>query len=156
MMFCFNSCVDTFYEKAFLSKYEFEDFSQFNEINIFKRGGDENYQCIVIDVPFFVNDTIKTVYYIVTLDRKRHQVTGTKWTIGSYIQADTVKLQQLAQTFMQYNIPRLEVDEQGNVFVYLKDSETLALVRFSNKKELQKHSKETYWTNVKHNWYKPR
>lgn len=49
IMLCFNSCVGPSYEKTFLSKYEFEDFSQFNEINIFKRGGDENNQCIAID-----------------------------------------------------------------------------------------------------------
>ena len=141
-MLCFNSCIGPSYEKTFLSKYEFEDFSQFNEINIFKRGGDENNQCIAIDVPFFVNGTLRTGCCTVTLDKKTYQVIGTKWPTESYIYADSVKLQQLAQTFMQYNIPRLEVDEQGNVFVYLKDVETLALVRFANEKELQKRSKE--------------
>ena len=57
---------------------------------------------------------------------------------------------------MKYEIPRLDVDEQGNVFIYLKDVETLALVRFVNESELMKRSKETKWIKVKDNWYKPK
>lgn len=57
---------------------------------------------------------------------------------------------------MQYNISRLEVDEPGNVFVYLKDVEKLALVRFANENELQKRNKKENWIRIKHNWYKPR
>ena len=72
------------------------------------------------------------------------------------VEADTLKLQQLAQTFMRYRIPRLDVDTAGNVFVYVKDVETLALVGFANENELQKRSKETKWINIKSNWYKPR
>ena len=72
------------------------------------------------------------------------------------VESDTLKLQHLAQTFMQYKIPRLKVDGQENVFVYLKDGETLALVRLANENELQKRSKEVKWINIKHNWYKPR
>ena len=62
----------------------------------------------------------------------------------------------MAQTFIQYRIPRLEADAQGNVFVYLKDIETLAFVRFANENELKKRSKEVKWINIKSNWYKPR
>lgn len=155
-MLCFNSCIGQPREKAFLAKYEFEDFSQFKEVNIFKRGGDENNQALVIDVPYFVNNTLKTGCYIVTLDRKKYQVIRAKWTTESNVNADTVKLQQLAKTFMQYKIPRLSVDEQGNVFVYLRDVETLALVKFANENELQKRSKEVKWINIKHSWYRPR
>ena len=72
------------------------------------------------------------------------------------VESDTLKLQHLAQTFMQYKIPRLKVDGQENVFVYLKDVETLALVRLANENELQKRSKEVKWINIKYNWYKPR
>lgn len=57
---------------------------------------------------------------------------------------------------MRYRIPRLDVDTTGNVFVYVKDIETLALVGFANENELQKRNKETKWINIKSNWYKPR
>jgi len=57
---------------------------------------------------------------------------------------------------MKYKIPRMDVDTAGNVFIYLKDVETLALVRFANEDELQKRNRESTWTKVKNtdNWYK--
>lgn len=157
-MLCFTSCIDPFYEKKFLSKYEFEDFSQFESSSIFIRGGDsEGNPIIFINAPHLVRDTSKVGCCVVILDKKSGQVIGTKWTLtDNNVNADTVKLQQLAQAFMQYGIPRMEVDEQGNVFVYLKDVETLALAKFVNENELQKHNEKMNWINIKHNWYKPK
>jgi hypothetical protein len=66
------------------------------------------------------------------LDRKSYQVIQSHWMTDYDVDADTLKLQQLAQALMRYGIPRLSVDEQDNVFVYLKDVETLALARFAN------------------------
>ena len=155
-MILLNSCFGQSKENAFITIYELEDFSQFKGVNIFKRGGDKNDQILVMDASYFVNDTSKIGCYVITLDRKNYQVIKAKWTLTEYyVDADTIKLQQLAQAFMKYEIPRLDVDEQGNVFIYLKDVETLALVRFANKSELLKRSKETKWIKVKDNWYKP-
>ena len=33
IMLCFNSCIEQSKEKAFLAKYEFEDFSQFKNVS---------------------------------------------------------------------------------------------------------------------------
>ena len=158
IMLCFNSCIGQFKEKAFLAKYEFEDFSQFKNVSVFIRGRDSERNPIVfVDAPHLVRDTSGVGCYIVILDKKNYRIINAKWTLTKdSVNADTVKLQYLAQTFMQYKIPRLQVDEQGNVFVYLKDVETLALVRFANENELQKRSKETKWINIKNNWYKTR
>ncbi|MDR1761472.1 MAG: hypothetical protein LBR55_03380 [Bacteroidales bacterium] len=145
------------YERAFLIKYEFEDFSQFNNTHIFIRGGDgKRNPIIMINAPNLVDDTSRVGLYVITLDKKNYQVIEAKWMTEYYVDADTIQLQQLAQRFMQYEIPRLDVDEQGNVFVYLADVETLAMVRFANENELQKRSKETKWKNIKSNWYKPK
>jgi hypothetical protein len=84
------------------------------------------------------------------------QVIKAKWTTEYYVEADTIQLQHLAQTFIKYKIPQLNVDKQGNVFIYLADVETLALVKFANESELQKRSKEVKWVNVTSNWYKPK
>lgn len=158
IMLCFNSCIGPSYEKAFLSKYEFENFSQFENTSVFIRGGDcQGNPIIFINAPHWVRDTSKVGCYAVVLDKKSAQVIRAKWTLTeSNVNADTLKLQQLAQTFMQYKIPRLKVDGQGNVFVYLKDVETLALVRFTNENELLKQSKEMKWVRIKKNWYKPK
>ncbi|GHU86466.1 hypothetical protein FACS1894153_3580 [Bacteroidia bacterium] len=145
-----GSCTGTSYERTFLAKYEFEDFSQFNNVSIFYRG----QNVIFIDAPNLVYDTERVGVCVIILD-KNNQIIETKWTLTeNNVNADTVKLQQLAQIFMKYEIPRLNVDKQGNVFVYLKDFETLALARFVNESELQKRSKETKWVNVTSNWYK--
>ena len=153
----FNSCIGQFEEKAFLAKYEFEDFSQFNNVSVFIRGGDsERNPIIFVDAPHLVRDTSDVGCYVVIFDKKNYQIIEAKWMTEYDVEADTLKLQHLAQVFMKYEIPRLDVDKDGNVFVYLKDVETLALVRFANENELQKRNKEIKWINVKPNWYKPR
>lgn len=155
-MLCFNSCIEQSKEKAFLAKYEFEDFSQFKNVSVFIRGRDsERNPIIFVDAPHLVRDTSKVGYYVVILDKRNYQIIKAKWMTKYDVESDTLKLQHLAQTFMQYKITRLKVDGQENVFVYLKDVETLALVRFANENELQKRSKEVKWINIKHNWYKP-
>ena len=157
-MLCFNSCIGAYHEKEFLSEYEYEDFSQFKNTSVFIRGGDcQGNPIIFINAPHFIRDTSKVGGYVVILDKKNAQVIGAKWSLTkSYVNADTVKLQQLAQAFMQYNIPRLEVDAQNNVFVYLKDVEKLSLVRFANENELKKRNENDDWINIKNNWYKPK
>jgi len=157
MMFLFNSCIGQSKEKAFIAKYEFEDFSQFNDVHVFIRGVDrERNPIIFVNAPNSVSDTAKVGIYVVVLDKKSNQIIETKWTLTeNYVDADTIKLQQLAQAFMKYKIPRLKVDEQGNVFVYLKDFETLALVRFENERELLKNPNKK-WKIIKGNWYKPK
>lgn len=156
IMLIFGSCCGQTKEKAFLAQYEFEDFFQYKDVDVFKRGGDKNQQILAMFLSYIVNGNSKTGCYLVTLDKKNYQVIKAKWTAEYYVEADTVKLQQLAQTFMKYKIPRLNVDAAGNVFIYLKDVETLALVRFANEDELLKRNKETKWIKVENNWYKPR
>ena len=152
IMLLFGSCTGYSHEKAFLSKYKFEDFSQFNGVNIFFRG----QNAILIDAPHLVNDTAKVGFYVIVLDKKNSQIAETKWALTeNNVNADTVKLQQLALAFIKYEIPRLNVDKNGNVFVYLKDFETLALVRFIDNSEFFKRYCKAY-KNIKSNWYKPK
>lgn len=156
-MFLFNSCAAN-YEEAFISKYNLEDFSQFNGVDMSFRGADKQKNLVIYGyAPDLINNTSKVGYYLIRLKEQNYQVVEMKWTlIENNVKADTIKLQHLAQTFIMYRIPRLNVDTAGNVFVYLKDVETLALVKFTNENELQKRSREVKWINIKHNWYKPR
>jgi len=152
IMLLLGSCTGYSHEKTFLSKYEFEDFSQFNGVNIFYRG----QNVIIIDAPHLVNDTAKVGYYVIVFDKKNSQIIETKWTLTeNNVNADTVKLQQLAQAFMKYEIPRLNVDEDGNIFAYLKDIERFTLARFLNKSEMSKYTYKN-WISIKSNWYKLR
>jgi hypothetical protein len=115
-------------EKNFLDKYEHEDFSQFNGVSVFIRGGDsEKNPIIFVNAPHLIKDTSRVGYYVVTMDKNKYKVIKAKWMTEHYVEADTLKLQQLAQKFMKYKIPRMNVDTLGNVFIYLKDVETLSL-----------------------------
>ena len=157
IMSLFNGCASK-YEKAFISKYNLEDFSQFNGVDMSFRGADKQNNLVIYGyAPDLINNTSKVGYYLIRLKKPDYQVVEMEWTlIENNVKADTIKLQHLAQTFIMYRIPRLNVDTAGNVFVYLKDVETLALVRFTDENELQKRSKEAKWININHNWYKSR
>ena len=85
-----------------------------------------------------------------------NQIINTDWNIpGNYSEADTLKLQQLAQVFMKYEISRLNVDTVGNVFIYLADFEALSLVRFVKESEMYNNPQKK-WINITNNWYKPK
>jgi len=76
----YGECCAYFDKKAFLVKYEFEDFSQFKNVSLFIRGGDsERHPIVVVDAPHLVRDTSKVGYYVVTLDKRTHQVKEAKW-----------------------------------------------------------------------------
>jgi hypothetical protein len=147
-------------EKEFLDKYEYEDFSQFKGVGIFIRDLDkERNPIIFVNAPHLIYDTSKVGVYGLILNKQNYKVINSKWTLTeNYVNADTLKLQHLAQSFMKYNVPHLMVDTAGNVFVYLKDVETLAFVRFTNDNEMQKNNKEYTWKKIKNrnNWYKPK
>lgn len=150
----FDSCMGQSKEKVFIAKYEFEDFSQFKGVDMALRGADKQGNFVVFGyAPHLVKDSSKIGYYIVILDKENYQAIESKLLRTTYYEdADIIRLQQLAHAFMKYKIPRLDVDEQGNVFVYLKDFETLALARFMNESELQKYPRK--WVRIKSNWYK--
>jgi len=155
-MLLFNSCIGQSQEKTFITKYEFENFSQFKGVDMAFRGADKHNNFVIFGyAPNLVNDSTKVGYYVVILDRENYQAIETRFIRTEYyVNSDTIKLQQLAQIFMKYKIPRLNVDEHENVFVYLKDFETLALARFNDESEILKYPHK--WINVKDNWYKPK
>ncbi len=156
VLYSYGKCRDYFHEKEFLASYELEDFSQFKGVDMILRGADKQGNFLVFGFASnLVKDTSIVLSYAIILNRENCQIVKIELAQKSdHLNADTLKLQGLAQKFMQYEIPRLDVDTAGNVFVYLKDFETLALVRFVNDSELQKHSKETKWSNIRGNWYK--
>ena len=154
IMFFWWSCCGQTKEKVFLNQFEFEEFLQFKDIDVSKRGGNNYQQTLALFISYSVNNKSKTGCYLVTLDKKNYQVLKTKWTTEYFVEADTTKLQQLEQEFIKYNIPLLRVDTLGNVFIYLKDAETLAMVKFTNESERLKRSKETKWIKIQGEWYK--
>lgn len=154
IMFSYKSCFVKYRAKKFVDKYEFEDFSQFKNVSIFIRGFDEEKNPIImIDAPYWIKDT-NVGLYVVRLNKKNYRIIKTGWTWKKSKIADTIKLQRLAQAFIKYKIPRLDVDTAENVFVYIGDPETLALTRFADNNELLKHC--DMWKKFKGNWYKPK
>jgi len=152
------SCEQHKREKEFLDKYEYEDFSQFKGVNMDVRGYDDRGKIIITGrIDFLKNDSLKFGYYTLKMDTQDNNITYMHWICADKeVELDTIKLQHLAKNFMKYQISRLDVDTAGNVFVYIKDFETRAFVRFANENELKKRSRESTWTKVKNtdNWYK--
>ena len=145
-------------EKEFLDKYEYEDFSQFKGVNMDVRGYDDSGKIIITgSIDFLKNDSLKFGYYTLKMDTQDYDIPYMHWICADKeVELDTIKLQHLKKNFMKYQIPRIDVDTAGNVFVYIKDFETRAFVRFANEDELKKRSMESTWTKVKttDNWYK--
>lgn len=66
-----------------------------------------------------------------------------------------MKINQLVLLFMQFDVQRLEGDEQGNVYVYLNDINKMSLARLINENELHKKQREKEWVSFRNKWYKP-
>lgn len=158
ILLLYNSCEQHKREKEFLDKYEYEDFSQFKGVNMEIRSYDDSGKILIPGrIDFLKNDSLKFGYYTLKMDTQDYNIPYMHWICADKeVELDTIRLKHLAQTFMKYKIPRMDVDTAGNVFIYLKDVETLALVRFANEDELQKRNRESTWTKVKNtdNWYK--
>ncbi len=144
-------------EETFLSQYEFDDFSQFKGTSVFIRGFDSKKNPIVfINAPHLLQDTLNTGLYAVTLDKNTNDVITSKWLTTEFAKADTSRLNQLAQTFISYNVARLEMDEVENILVYFNDVKTLKLAKLVDTVAMKKHYKEFEWIRVKGYWYKPK
>lgn len=156
ILLCINSCIEQSRREAFLSKYEFEDFSEFNNVHIFIRDEDSGNPIVMMNAPNLVNDTSDIGLYVLQLDKNDYHVLDSKWTYGGEeIDADISKMQQLAKVFINYKIPRLYVDEAGNVFVYLKDVESLAMIRITDSLHFPKSFNHS-WVRIRGNWYIPK
>lgn len=158
ILLLYNSCEQHKREKEFLDKYEYEDFSQFKGVYMGIRGYDDSGKIIITGfIDFLKNDSLKFGEYTLKMDTQDYNIPYMYWICADKeVELDTIRLKHLAQTFMKYKIPRLEVDTAGNVFVYIKDFETMAFVRFANENEMLKRSKEYTWKKIKNtdNWYK--
>lgn len=158
MILYLNGCIGQSKEKMFMVRYEFEDFTQFVGFDMIFRGTDKQGNFLIFGYgPIVKNDSSKELCnFAVRLDKNEYHAIETKWSLSQDCGGlDTLLLQQLAQNFMKYNIPRLSIDENGNVFVYLVDFETLTMARFVNERELLKYFDQE-WINIKNNWYKPK
>ena len=158
ILLLYNSCEQHKREKEFLDKYEYEDFSQFKGVNMEIRSYDDSGKILIPGrIDFLKNDSLKFGYYTLKMDTQDYNIPYMHWICADKeVELDTIRLKHLAQTFMKYKIPGLYVDTAGNVFVYIKDFETMAFVRFANENERLKRSKEYTWKKIKNtdNWYK--
>lgn len=157
-----RSCLNMYSIKSatvrFLDKYATEDFSEFTNTTIFIRDVDENRNPIIfIDPPAQFNCDGLGVY-VVTLEKDSNIVLSTDWTLGKYnsdaANVDTLQLQNMAQKFMQLKIRRLTVDNDGNVYVFFQNPETLSIVRVVNNSQFQTIYDEDLDV-ISGRWYQP-
>lgn len=155
IMIIFNSCLMQ-HRRNFIKEYEFEDFSQFSGVDMAIRGKNQQGNIIIYGyAPHLINDSLNAGYFILTLNKENNQIIDTELTVeGEYNNADTSSLHSLAKIFLNYKIPRINVEKNGNVRIYLMDTETLALIRFTDLTLRTKNLKD--WVSVKGNWFRPK
>lgn len=150
-----DSCIDRIKKGLFISKYKNAEFSDFKEdTHVFIRGYSRQNPILMISSPSLVYDTTEVGIYFVIMDIKSERIIKTGWTLtDSIVNADTLVLQKMARVFMKYDIPRL--DKKENVYIYLKDAETLALVKCNNPNEIKERYPEIKWRKIIDKWYEP-
>ena len=139
---------------SFASQYEFYDFSEFKGISVILRGVDSADNYIVFGSISTSYDT-PSVPFDIVLEKKTMQLIRIK-TIYDKCCIDTFEIQQLAQKFLAFDIRRLDVDLNNNVFVFFDEPETLTMVKFINDEELLERSSEMQWKKIKGKWYSPK
>ena len=111
----YDICFDYYKKISFISQYESDDFSRFRGVSMMLRGTDsaDNYVIYgekelyhnVCSVPFTIVVDQRTLL-IVNLDSSQKE------------RLDSIEFQQLIYSFFKYDIPRIDVDLNDNVYIY--------------------------------------
>lgn len=150
-----NSCVGDMKKSnaEFVNKYENENFDAFINKSFFVRGFDEDRDPIIL-----VYDLTKTIrpcdmFLGITVNNKTRTIKKVnKSMLPDSCNIDETTSCDLALRFNEYNINRLKVDANKNVYVSVMFKEGADyLVRFSDMK--YKTDKYKDWKQVKGNWY---
>lgn len=153
-----TGCRNYVEEKKFLSKHELDDYSDFFEVNMIYRGVTKNNDLCVFGwyKSHIKTESLKDISYIMTIDSMSYCVNDIEFMrVNSYTKEDSVRLAQLSKKFLSYKIARIEMDENGNLYVYLKNFEKYSLVKFANDIEFKKNRKSNGWKKIADSWYVP-
>lgn len=148
---CFNSKGNG--NKEFVEKYENENFGAFINKSFFVRGGDEDGDPIILVYDLTKKARPCDLFLGITVNNK----TRTIKKINKSMLPDSCNIDEktscdLALKFNDYNINRLKVDENKNVYVSVIFKEGADyLIRFSDMKYKTEQYKD--WKQVKGNWY---
>ncbi|MBS1772597.1 MAG: hypothetical protein JST82_07045 [Bacteroidetes bacterium] len=145
------SCKQTKSEE-FIEKYKDTDFSKFKNRYVYYRGTDLLGNYIIIAGGF--DDTAKcSAPIFFKIDEHYKVLSVDKKFVPADCPVDEVMLKDLAVTFAKYKIFYLGVDDNGNVFISIRNSENQNIARFASK-DIPASYKT--WVPVKDNWYKER
>lgn len=149
---CGNSQEKT--NKAFIEKYGNENFYDFINRSFFVRGFDEDGDPIILVYDETQKRRPCDLAFGVTVNNKTNTVKNIKKSfIPDSCKIDEKKSCDLALKFNEYNINRLSVDSNKNVFISVMAGENASrLVRFSDAKYITAEYKKN-WKQIKGNWY---
>jgi hypothetical protein len=137
--------------QKFVKKYRDEDFSKFKNIGLAIRSYGRNG--ITIYISDELDKGLRKYPYMITFYGDAESVKNTSCrSVKDSCAFDTVKLNRLALNFLKYDISKLMVDEDNNVFIGIGSSERMNLVRFSDKKFIEAEYKKD-WQQVNDYWY---
>jgi hypothetical protein len=146
-----NSCsVQERANKAFIEKYEKENFDAFINTSVFVRSKDKDG-----DIMVFVGDLEKEecgAPFIVTVYQESKKVKSTsRHLLKDTCEVDEERMIKLALKYREYGIGFLKVYENRNAFFNVVEAERPTLIRFSDMKYKTEEYKD--WKQVKGNWY---
>jgi hypothetical protein len=150
-------CCDSSEDMKFLTKHEYDHFTQFKGTYMFYRGQNkEQYSLVVLLAPSRQNHFDEICFFYIYFKDTNNFNFFCNNLGNNNVCCDTNYIIGLTSKFLSYKISELEVDTIGNVRIDWYDYPELELVRFVNEEEMLKRSKETKWIKVKDNWYKPK
>jgi hypothetical protein len=135
----------------FIKKHNHEDFSKFKNIGLAIRSYGRDG--ITIYISDDLDKGVRKYPYMIIFHGKGKGIKNTSCNSSKdSCTFDTVKLNRLASDFLSYEISKLAVDDDNNVFIGVGSGERFNLVRFSDQKFVKDEYK-TEWWQVVDNWY---
>ncbi|HEX9511697.1 MAG TPA: hypothetical protein VF939_14505 [Puia sp.] len=149
ILFAFVGCGNMEQAKrAFIKKYNNENFDVFQYKSILIRTFDRNRNYII----YFFDDTHKEPY-VLTVDKADSSITRISYDlIKDSSQVDKDEMNKLIKKFFTYQVPALGVDSNKNVIVSFDGDEHNNIVRVSNQHFFE-HSRKSWWTNITSDWF---
>lgn len=152
-LFCGSCNIDNYRSGClqFIKKHNHKDFSKFKNTGLAIRSyGREG---ITIYISDDLDKGLRKYPYMIIFYGKGKGIKSTGCNSSKDSCAfDTVKLNRLASDFLNFEISKLAVDDDNNVYIGVGSGERYNLVRFSDKKFVKDEYKTDCW-QVVDNWY---
>lgn len=151
--FILLSCNKGLSDEKFVSLYGKDNFDDFLNKSVLIRGGDRETFRISLSMD------LKNAFYqapiAVIVDRKTKTIISFETDLVADSLAkevDLEKVQELINTFLDYEVNSIAVDTSMNVYIRIQQADKPTLIRFSSPEYINEKYKN--WIKIRDGWYK--